>query len=168
MLVLGIDPGLATTGYGVIRADGQNDYDCVAYGVIATEAGLADAQRLRSIFDDLTQLIEDHQPDFSAVEKLYFQKNVKTALSVGQARGVVLLTLAQAGLPVYEYNPNEVKQTVCGYGSADKSQVQRMVQTLLHLEELPKPDDAADALAVAICHVHHQSFNNLVQRSQNP
>lgn len=167
MLVLGIDPGLATTGYGLVCADGQDNYDCIEYGVITTEAGLAEAERLRVIFDGLTQLIKDHQPDFSAVEKLYFQKNVKTALSVGQARGVVLLTLAQAGLPVYEYNPNEVKQTVCGYGSADKSQVQRMVQTLLHLEALPKPDDAADALAVAICHIHHQSFNNLVQRSQN-
>ena len=165
MLVLGIDPGLATTGYGVIRADGYDQYTCVDYGVIISAAGLPDADRLRVIFDQLTELIMAHQPEFAAVEKLYFQKNVKTALSVGQARGVVLLTLAQAGLPIYEYNPNEVKQTVCGYGSADKQQVQRMVQTLLHLDTLPKPDDAADALAVAICHIHHQSFTDRIHTS---
>jgi len=166
MFVLGIDPGLATTGYGLIRANRQDDYACVDFGIITTEAGLPDADRLRIIFDRLTELINEHQPGSCAVEKLYFQKNVKTALSVGQARGVVLLTLAQAGLPVYEYNPNQVKQSVCGYGSASKNQVQRMVQTLLHLDGLPKPDDAADALAVAICHVHHQTFNNLIQNSQ--
>ncbi len=167
MLVLGIDPGLATTGYGVIRADGYDQYTCVDYGIITSAAGLPDADRLRVIFDRLTELITTYQPEFAAVEKLYFQKNVKTALSVGQARGVVLLTLAQAGLPVYEYNPNEVKQTVCGYGNADKQQVQRMVQTLLRLDTMPKPDDAADALAVAICHVHHQSFTNRIPTSQD-
>jgi crossover junction endodeoxyribonuclease RuvC len=157
MLVLGIDPGIAITGYGLIQTDQRNDYKCVTYGVITTRAGLPDAERLNILFDELTQLILLHQPDVSAVEKLFFQKNVKTAISVGQARGVTMLTLAQAGLPITEYTPNEVKQTVCGYGSAGKSQVQRMVQSLLNLPELPKPDDAADALAVAICHVHHQS-----------
>lgn len=167
MLVLGIDPGLAITGYGVIRADGYDQYTCVDYGVITSAAGLPDADRLRVIFNQLTELITAHQPEFAAVEKLYFQKNVKTAFSVGQARGVVLLTLAQAGLPVYEYNPNEVKQTVCGYGNADKQQVQRMVQTLLQLDTLPKPDDAADALAVAICHIHYQSFTNRIHTSQD-
>ena len=157
MLVLGIDPGIAITGYGLIQTDQRNDYKCVTYGVITTQAGLPDAERLNILFDELTQLILLHQPDISAVEKLFFQKNVKTAISVGQARGVTMLTLAQAGLPITEYTPNEIKQTVCGYGSAGKSQVQRMVQSLLNLSELPRPDDAADALAVAICHVHHQS-----------
>ena len=157
MLVLGIDPGIAITGYGLIQTDQRNDYKCMTYGVITTQAGLPDAERLNILFDELTQLILLHQPDVSAVEKLFFQKNVKTAISVGQARGVTMLTLAQAGLPITEYTPNEIKQTVCGYGSAGKSQVQRMVQSLLNLSELPRPDDAADALAVAICHVHHQS-----------
>ena len=165
MLVLGIDPGLATTGYGIIRVNQQNEYECLAYGIIPTEAGLPDADRLQVLFTAISALIQDHQPDSCAVEKLFFQKNVKTALSVGQARGVVLLSLAQAALPVNEYTPNEVKQSVCGYGNAAKSQVQRMVQTLLHLDELPKPDDAADALAVAICHIHHQSFREYIKQS---
>ena len=165
MLVLGIDPGLATTGYGIVRSGLQNEYECLEYGVISTEGGQPDADRLTLLFSALTELIHHHQPDFSAVEKLFIQKNVKTALSVGQARGVTLLTLAQANLPVYEYTPNEVKQTVCGYGNAEKIQVQRMVQTLLQLDDLPTPDDAADALAVAICHIHHQSFNNFINRA---
>lgn len=168
MLVFGIDPGLATTGYGIIRVGGSNEYECIAYGTIITEGGQPDAERLIVLYDSLNELIQRHQPNTSAVEKLFFQKNVKTALSVGQARGVALLTLAQAHLPIYEYTPNEVKQTVCGYGNADKTQVQRMVQTLLQLKELPKPDDAADALAVAICHIHHQSFNDSIQRSRTP
>jgi crossover junction endodeoxyribonuclease RuvC len=166
MLVLGIDPGLATTGYGIIHSSGQNEYHCLDYGVITTAGGLPDADRLGILFSALTKLIQAHQPDSSAVEKLFFQKNVKTALAVGQARGVALLTLAQAGLPIAEYTPNEVKQTVCGYGNADKSQVQRMVQTLLTLSDLPKPDDAADALAVAICHIHHQAFHDRIQQAQ--
>lgn len=168
MLILGIDPGLAITGYGLIRADRHSDYQCIAHGVITTQGQQADASRLKILYDSLTDLILQYQPNSSAVEKLYFQKNVKTALSVGQARGVALLTLAQAGIPTFEYNPNVIKQTVCGYGDASKSQVQRMVQTLLSLKDLPKPDDAADALAVAICHLHHQSFDQVVQRSQDP
>jgi len=139
MLILGIDPGLATTGFGLIQTGGKDQYHCVDFGVITTPAGLEDAERLKILFAGLTELIDQHQPQSSAVEKLYFQKNVKTALAVGQARGVTLLTLAQAGLPVHEYNPNEVKQTVCGYGNADKRQVQLMVQTLLNLKDLPKP-----------------------------
>lgn len=165
MRILGIDPGLAATGYGLIEVDDQSRYQYVEFGVIATPTGLAEAERLKILHFELTELINRDLPQSSAVEKLYFQKNVKTALSVGQARGVVLLTLAQAGLPVFEYNPNEVKQTVCGYGNADKNQVQHMVKTLLNLQDIPKPDDAADALAIAICHIHHQSFNDAVQRS---
>jgi len=166
MLVLGIDPGIAITGYGLIQTDRQNNYQCVDYGVVTTKAGLEDAERLRILYNGLSELINRHQPEFSAVEKLFFQKNVRTAISVGQARGVALLTLAQAGLPVKEYTPNEIKLTVCGYGSATKIQVQRMVQSLLQLDDLPKPDDAADALAVAICHIHHQSFNDYIQQSK--
>jgi crossover junction endodeoxyribonuclease RuvC len=118
------------------------------------------------LFEQLTDLIHLHRPDSSAVEKLYFQKNVKTAISVGQARGVAMLTLAQAGLSIAEYTPNEVKQSVCGYGSAGKSQVQRMVQALLRLEDLPHPDDAADALAVAICHISHHTYNQRIENAQ--
>jgi crossover junction endodeoxyribonuclease RuvC len=166
MLVLGIDPGIAITGYGLIQTDKRNEYQCVDYGIVTTQADQPDSERLKILFNELREIISRHHPDSSAVEKLFFQKNVKTAISVGQARGVAMLTLAQADLPVHEYTPNEIKQTVCGYGSAGKGQMQRMVQTLLHLDDLPKPDDAADALAVAICHIHHQSFNNLVHQSQ--
>lgn len=166
MLVLGIDPGIAITGYGLVRTHPQNDYECLTYGVVTTKAGLSDAERLKILFEELSELIILHRPESCAVEKLFFQKNVKTALSVGQARGVAMLTLAQAGLPIAEYTPNEIKQTVCGYGNASKIQVQRMVQALLRLEDLPKPDDAADALAVAICHINHQSFNQRVQQAQ--
>ena len=166
MLVLGIDPGIAITGYGLVRTHPQNDYECLSYGVVTTKAGLSDAERLKILFEELSVLIILHRPESCAVEKLFFQKNVKTALSVGQARGVAILTLAQAGLPIAEYTPNEIKQTVCGYGNATKVQVQRMVQALLRLEDLPKPDDAADALAVAICHINHQSFNQRVQQAQ--
>jgi crossover junction endodeoxyribonuclease RuvC len=167
MLVLGIDPGIAITGYGFVRADGGNQVQCVTYGVVTTKAGLPDAERLRILYNELRTLIEKHQPDSSAVEKLFFQKNVKTAISVGQARGVALLTLAQAQQTVHEYTPNEIKQTVCGYGNAGKGQMQRMVKTLLGLGELPKPDDAADALAVAICHVNHHAFNTLVDKARS-
>jgi crossover junction endodeoxyribonuclease RuvC len=166
MLVLGIDPGLAITGFGIIQSDQQNNYRCLDYGVITTQAHSSDAERLKTLYETLTDIVQRHHPDTSAVEKLFFQKNVKTAIAVGQARGVAMLTLAQANLPVKEYTPNEVKQTVCGYGNAGKAQVQRMVKTLLNLEEIPKPDDAADALAVAICHINHQSFTNFVTQSQ--
>lgn len=166
MLVLGIDPGIAITGYGIVQTSRQNDYECIDYGVVTTESSMPDAVRLKILYDALTQIIARYQPETSAVEKLFFQKNVKTAIAVGQARGVAMLTLAQANLPVMEYTPNEVKQTVCGYGNAGKQQVQRMVQTLLRLESLPKPDDAADALAVAICHINHQHFSNLIQHSK--
>lgn len=165
MLVLGIDPGLAITGYGLVQTDDNSDYVCITYGVVTTKAGLSDAERLEILYNELTQLVLLHRPDSSAVEKLFFQKNVKTAISVGQARGVVMLTLAQGSLPISEYTPNEIKQTVCGYGNASKTQVQRMVQTLLRLPELPKPDDAADALAVAICHINHQPYQQLSEQN---
>jgi crossover junction endodeoxyribonuclease RuvC len=166
MLVLGIDPGIAITGYGLIQTGNRSEYDCIDYGVIRTESGLPDSDRLAILYKDLKDLLRNYQVESSAVEKLFFQKNVRTAFSVGQARGVTLLALAQSKVPISEYTPNEIKQTVCGYGNAGKAQIQRMVQTLLHLDDLPKPDDAADALAVAICHINHQSFNNFVQRAE--
>jgi len=165
MLVLGIDPGIAITGYGLIQTGARDAYQCIDFGVVTTPPNLADYERLKILFDELTALISQHNPDSSAVEKLFFQKNIRTAVSVGQARGVAMLILAQAKLPVKEYTPNEIKQTVCGYGNAGKRQVQRMIQTLLNLDSLPKPDDAADALAVAICHIHNQSFTDRVQQA---
>lgn len=154
MLVIGIDPGTANTGYGVIRQGADGDLQLVAYGVISTTSDQPMAERLRDLHRNLGDLIALHQPDSGAVEKLFYQRNVSTAISVGQARGVILLALAQANVPVDEYNPRAVKQSVTGYGSADKKQVQEMVRSLLGMTELPQPDDAADALAVAICHLH--------------
>lgn len=160
MIALGIDPGTATTGYGLVR-EGANGPELVTYGVILTPKTLPMGERLMQIYAQLQQLIREHQPDTAAVEKLFFQKNVSTAMTVGQARGVILLALAEAGVSVGEYTPNEVKHAVAGYGSADKQQMQQMVRTLLNLHEIPRPDDAADALAVAICHLHSFKYRNL-------
>jgi crossover junction endodeoxyribonuclease RuvC len=154
MLVLGVDPGTATTGFGLVRENQDGSLSLVEYGVISTPADLTMPQRLLELHQKLRQLLLLHQPASSAVEKLFFAKNVTNAISVGQARGVVLLALAQAGLEVAEYTPMEVKQAIVGYGGADKNQVQQMVRALLYMDEIPKPDDAADALAVAICHLH--------------
>jgi crossover junction endodeoxyribonuclease RuvC len=160
MIVLGIDPGTAITGYGVIRETQQGDIHAIDYGVITTPAGMPLEKRLQNLYQQLKELILLHKPDSGAVEKLFFQRNVKTALAVGQARGVVLLSFAETGLDVISYSPVEVKQAVTGYGAADKKQVQQMVKALLDLEEIPKPDDAADALAVALCHLHSSRFFN--------
>ncbi len=153
-LVLGIDPGTATTGYGFVADREDGSLECVDYGTIVTPAGMPAHQRLVLLYDQLKKLLEERPPASCAVEKLFFQRNVSTAIGVGQARGVVLLAIAQAGLEVYEYTPNEVKQAASGYGSAGKRQVQEMVKVLLGLEKIPRPDDAADALAVAICHLN--------------
>jgi len=157
MLVVGIDPGTATTGYGFIREEAGN-IQAVAYGVITTPAGLSQEARLLILYDQLKELFLLHRPDTGAVEKLFFQQNVTTAIAVGQARGVVMLAFAQSGLVVGEYTPMEVKQAVVGYGGADKRQVQQMVKAILGLNEIPKPDDAADALAVAICHLNSYRY----------
>lgn len=161
MLVLGIDPGTATTGYGLVRQADDGTLQEVDHGVILTPAKTPMAERLVLLYDKLQEVILLHQPDSSAVEELFFQRNVKTAISVGQARGVVLLALAQAGLPAAEYSPNVIKQAVTGYGGADKRQMQEMVRMLLGMERLPTPDDAADALAVAICHIHSARMQSL-------
>jgi len=155
VLVLGLDPGTATTGYGLVNAAPDGHMRAVDYGVILTPAKTPLAERLQMLYEQLQALIARYHPEGAAVEKLFFQKNVTTAMSVGQARGVLLLTLAQAGLAVAEYTPNEIKEAITGYGSAGKAQMQRMVQMLLALESLPRPDDAADALAVALCHAQH-------------
>ena len=153
MRVIGIDPGTAITGWGVVDGDG-NDLQMVAAGVVRTAAGTPLPQRLQIIYNDLTALIKEWQPESSAIEELFFSKNAKTALAVGHGRGVAMLALANANLSITEYKPLEVKQAVTGYGGADKQQIQQMVKLLLSLEDIPRPDDAADALAVAICHVH--------------
>ncbi len=158
MLVIGIDPGTATTGYGFVRENEDGNLKVVDFGVIITPANQEMPERLLELFLQLNRLILLHRPESGAVEKLFFQRNVRTALSVGQGRGVVLLALAQAHLPVAEYTPLEVKQAVAGYGKADKSQVQQMVRALLDLPDIPRPDDAADALAVAICHLHSVKY----------
>ena len=161
MLVLGIDPGTATTGYGFIRETPSGVLQVVDFGVILTPAGLEMEKRLLQLHEQLTSLILLHRPQTAAVEKLFFQRNVTTAIAVGQARGVALLALAQHGVCVGEYTPLEVKQAVAGYGGADKNQVQQMVRALLGLADIPRPDDAADALAIAICHLHSSRMTNL-------
>ncbi len=160
MLVVGIDPGTATTGFGVV-AETPEGYHAIAYGVILTPANQPLELRLLSLYRQLNQVLTLHRPDYGAVEKLFFSKNVTTAMAVGQARGVALLTLAELGIPMAEYNPVEVKQAVAGYGGAGKHQVQSMVKALLQLSDLPRPDDAADALAIAICHLSTYRMNTL-------
>ena len=155
-ITLGIDPGTAILGYGVVRGD--RDPELVAFGVVRTQPILSPEKRLQRLYDAVSRLIAEHLPDAVAVEQLFFSKNVTTALPVMQARGVVLLAAASADIPVFEYRPIEVKQAITGYGKADKAQMQEMVRILLRLDTVPHPDDAADALAVAISHVHAQGF----------
>lgn len=158
--ILGLDPGIATTGYGLVSENPEGDLQAIEFGIIQTPANLSDPERLVILYQRLREIILLHRPQGCAVEKLFFQKNVRTAIAVGQARGVILLALAEAGLEIGEYTPNEVKQAVTGYGSADKLQVQEMVRILLQLSDIPKPDDAADALAIAITHIHTNHFSN--------
>jgi crossover junction endodeoxyribonuclease RuvC len=153
MRVLGIDPGTAITGYGVV-GEVQRELQPLAFGVIKTPADQPLPRRLQLIYRAISDLAEEWKPTAAAVEELFFSRNVRTAMSVGQARGVALLALADAGLDVAEYTPLAIKQAVTGYGNADKAQIQEMVRLLLRLEKVPRPDDAADALAVAICHLH--------------
>jgi crossover junction endodeoxyribonuclease RuvC len=154
MRVIGFDPGLATTGYGIIAEEEDSTIRSIEFGVISTPAKLSEGERLTILYKKIKEIICKHVPDCGAVEKIYFQQNVTNALSVGQARGIILLAMAELNLPVGEYSPLEVKQAVTGYGRAEKSQIQRMVMTLLQLSNIPKPDDAADALSVAICHIN--------------
>jgi crossover junction endodeoxyribonuclease RuvC len=161
MLAIGIDPGTAITGYGLVRENEVGELLIVDFGAILTSADMPMPERLLELHQRLQQLLLLHRPQSGAVEKLFFQKNVRTALAVGQARGVVLLALAEKNIPVSEYTPLEVKQAVAGYGGADKNQVQQMVRALLGMSDIPRPDDAADALAIAICHLHSSRTQRL-------
>jgi len=149
-IILGIDPGIADTGYGVIKSEGSK-LTCLTYGTIKTSPQADLITRLEVLHAELDKIIKKYQPDLAAIEQLFFNKNVRTALIVGQARGVVLLTLKQNKLMITDYTPSQVKQAVSAYGQASKKQVQKMVKLILQLKELPQPDDAADALAIAIC-----------------
>ena len=154
MRILGIDPGYATVGYGVVDYD-KNHFKTVAFGAITTKAGLPFPKRLKDIYNDMVTVIEKYKPDEMSVEKLYFNTNTTTAIDVAQARGVIVLAAENSGIRVFEYTPLQVKQAITGYGRAEKRQVMEMVKSFLSLERVPKPDDTADALALAICHGHY-------------
>ena len=151
MIILGIDPGIAIVGYGFLELKG-NSYKVLDYGAITTEAKVPLPERLDAIYEEMNELIERYKPDDIAFEELFFNKNVKTAITVAQARGVEVLSAKESGAGLYEYTPLQVKQAIVGYGRATKNQVQEMVRIILNLEKVPKPDDVADALAVAITH----------------
>ena len=153
MIILGIDPGLAIVGWGVIEYKSSR-FRTIAYGALRTPAGMRTEERLREIYDGMKELIDRYHPEAIAVEELFFNTNVTTGIRVAEARGIVLLSAEQAGIPISEYTPMQVKQAVVGYGKAEKRQVISMVTMLLGLPKPPSPDDTADALAIAICHAH--------------
>ncbi len=153
MKILGIDPGIAIVGFGVIEYDGVN-FKVIDYGAVTSPAHTPLPSRLKMVYDDMCYIIDKFKPDQVAIEELFFNNNAKTAITVGQARGVLVLAAENNHIPVYEYTPLQVKQAVVGYGRAEKKQVQQMVKSILHLHEVPKPDDTADALAIAVCHAH--------------
>jgi crossover junction endodeoxyribonuclease RuvC len=165
MLTLGIDPGTATIGFGLVRELDDGSLQAVDYGVITTPPSLPMPQRLEIIFNELTRLIEKHKPERAAVEEMFFGKNITTAITVAQGRGVILLTLVQAGLPIHEYKPNFIKQSIAGYGGAKKPQMQEMVRMLLNLDSIPRPDDAADGLAIAITDIHNSRYGDAAEES---
>ncbi|MGM0439256.1 MAG: crossover junction endodeoxyribonuclease RuvC [Patescibacteria group bacterium] len=150
MNILGIDPGTATMGYGIIKKEGMN-LTCLEYGLIKTKKNLSDANRLKKIDEDLERIFKEFKPKALAIEKVYFSKNVKTAMTVSQAKGIAMLKAAKSGIKVYEFTPSQIKATVAGHGKAKKMQVQKMVKSQLNLKERPRPNDAADALGAAIC-----------------
>lgn len=160
MIILGIDPGIAIMGYGVIRYKG-NRFEALHYGAIKTSSSMSTDLRLKIIYEELNTLIDTYEPEAVVIEELFFNTNAKTAIVVGQARGVAVLAAANKCKEVFEYTPLQVKQGVVGYGRAEKTQVQQMIKTLLNLDKIPKPDDVADALAVAVCHAHSGNFKNL-------
>jgi len=160
MLILGIDPGTADTGYGMVD-NSRGRLRVLGYGSIRTSPNLSAGERLMQIWERLGELIDAYHPDVMAIEKLFFARNERTALAVGRTAGVVLLCAAQRRLEIVEYTPNEIKQAVVGYGAAEKKQVQYMVSRILQLDEIPRPDDAADALAVCICHAHSARIRGL-------
>lgn len=157
MIVMGIDPGLATVGFGIVHSVVGKDMKAVEYGAVLTEAGMKVEDRLLEIYENVDELCKTFRPDAAAVEKLYFNTNEKTAINVSQARGVIILALRKNNVPIFEYTPLQIKQALTGYGRAEKKQIMYMVKTILKLHEEPKPDDTADALAAAICHVYSSS-----------
>lgn len=167
MVVLGIDPGIAITGYGLIREDFAGSPQLVIYGTIDATAVSPNSSRLLFLYENINHLLEEYVPDACAIEKLFFQKNVKTAMAVSEARGVIALCLAQHGYQAAEYTPNEVKLSITSYGNAGKAQVQEMVRTALNMDTIPRPDDAADALAIALCHFSTLNFRRLLEQSHS-
>jgi len=161
MRIIGIDPGYAILGYGIIEMKG-NRFSVIEYGAITTDAKQDMPDRLKSIYATLMEIIEKHRPETASIEELFFNNNAKTALMVGQARGVAMLACVNSGLDIGEYTPLQIKQALVGYGRAEKKQIQIMVKTILNLEQVPKPDDTADALAAAICHGHCANYRNRV------
>lgn len=159
MLSLGIDPGTAIVGYGLVRELNDGSFLPVAYGVIRTKPKTLMPERLEQIYDELTSIIKTYQPDRVGVEELFFGRNVTTGITVAQSRGVILLALQQAHLHISEYKPNAIKQSIAGYGGADKTQMQEMIRLLLNLEKIPRPDDAADALGVALTDLHYSHYD---------
>lgn len=161
MRILGIDPGLAIVGYGVVDKVG-NAYKTIDYNAITTMAHTPIENRIKIIYDEISLLLEKFKPDALSIEELFFNNNSKTAIAVGQARGVVLLAAVEHNVPIYEYTPLQVKQALTGYGRASKTQIQQMMKNILALSEIPKPDDVADALAIAVCHGNSMRFNSIL------
>ncbi|MCL2859760.1 MAG: crossover junction endodeoxyribonuclease RuvC [Oscillospiraceae bacterium] len=157
MRILGIDPGFAITGYSIVDYIG-NKFSLITSGAITTKAGVSFPLRLTKIFDDLNMIIEEYKPDAISVEELFFNQNTKTAIQVAEARGVVLIVGCKRNIATFEYTPLQIKQAVVGYGRADKTQVQRMIKTILNIDNLPKLDDTTDSIAAAICHAHSCKF----------
>lgn len=153
MIILGIDPGIAIVGWGVIEYN-QNRFRTIAYGAVTTDAGIDVEVRLQTVYHELCEIIDCYKPDAMAVEELFFNTNITTGIAVAEARGVILLAAIEHGVPISEYTPLQVKSAIVGYGRADKKQVMTMVTSLLRLKSVPKPDDTADALAIAVCHAH--------------
>jgi crossover junction endodeoxyribonuclease RuvC len=165
MRAIGIDPGTAIMGWGIVDEQGGR-LRLVGYGALTTPAGTPAQDRLVKLYDGLREILQQYRPTAAAIEELFFGKNVNTAITVGQARGVALLALAQAGVPIHEYKPTAVKQAVAGYGGADKKQMQEMVRMTLGLAAIPKPDDAADAVAIAICHAYSAPMLRRIAETQ--
>ena len=162
MIILGIDPGFAIVGVGIIEYKG-NKFRTIDYFALTTKAHTPIEERLKVIYEGIADAINKYKPDFIAIEELFFNNNAKTAIQVGQARGVILLAGVNANIPIYEYTPLQVKQALTGYGRASKSQIQQMMKSMLGLTEVPKPDDVADALAIAVCHGNSMRFNSIKQ-----
>ena len=159
MIIIGIDPGYAIVGIGVIEYTG-NKFRPIEYNAITTHAAMSTSLRLKKIYEEINMYLDKYNPDAVAIEELFFNTNAKTAIAVAQARGVLVVSVTNRNIPIYEYTPLQIKQAVTGYGRADKQQIQQMLKLLLNLRQIPRPDDAADALAVAICHAHSSGIND--------